>query len=400
MKKKILILIILLQLLHVSCSKHNNLDKNVLLHRSGKESLKIEIIDSILIYEKVSGFDEFIPISVSPSKNKFIIAKKRGGKVLFICDLDTKSYKKFDFNKVKNSQQYPKGINNAGFFNNDIIVITYRNELYMINTTTNKILSKYILPEGYYSSYCKKIISLITEKDTLFISQLYSPNASKYDSEADGFYDLSPISIYSLQRKKFLSVYLPKSTLFRKMNLGQPVVNFTKKENKIFFKVSPENKIYSFRINTKEFKLSPLTSYTFSYLPKQKIKSETKSNKMKDLTLLTSMNPTLGEIVLFKDYLLLNYSEGLNYDEYENYYNPNFSEKERVEYYYNKKRAFINKIDLEKQIIYKPIALPKNVESIAINISDSLFILKPRVMLHKSKGYTPIYIAKINNSYE
>jgi len=324
-----------------------------------------------------------------------MVIPNRGGKKLFIISLNSKRYKVFDFSTIKNEDLYNEGIYNAGFLNNENIIIIYRNELYGININTNKIIFKKDLPKGYYSSYNKKLRTIITKNDTLIVSQLYSKKASEYSSESDGIYDISPISVFSFRKNTFKSIYLPENSKFKTKNFGQPIVDFTVKDKSVFFHVSPENKFYSFNIDKENFKLSKVTSYDYTFLNNDTLIGSEKSVFLKDLVRLTTLNPILWELEFSKNDLIINYCESMNDEIYRNLLSPNFSKKERMNYYDKHKKSYAFRIDLENKTIKDSTLLGRGIESIALKISDSLYVLKPRVAYFEEKGYIPIYLAII-----
>lgn len=394
LKRKFGIVVICFIFFCVGCNERTSEPVIPLISRKGNIP-KLEIIDSLIINDKVGGFNEYIPLDISPSKKKLILMSSRGGKKVLIGDIKNKNFETLDFGNYEKLDSQAAGIYNVGFVSDSTVAIFYKNELSLINLNSRKLISKTTLPQGVYSSYSKKLTTYITNKDTLFVSQLYSPKQSKYGSLSDGFYDLCPLSIYSIKKNQFLPIYLPKSSKFKTKNLGQPIVNFTSVKDTIFFSTSPDNKLYSFILDTKNFKTKNFKTYEFNYSTGDTLLSLERSNRMKDIYRLAAKNPYHSNLVNFNGNILLSFTTGLNEEQYLKVFSHKLTADQRAEFYANKRKSFTEILEKDQKIDYGHIKLNENIESIALKLSDSTFFLKPKTAYYFHKNQIPIYIAKL-----
>ncbi len=382
-----------------SCAHHNSKPPFRLVNGDEKY-LAIKIIDSLMLDVSIGSSNDFLPLSLSPSKRKLLIANTLGTKGFYIVDLLNKNTNFYDLKGYKSLNINKTGVNNIGLVSDTVVSIFYKGRLSLLDYKNKNIFSQTVLPKGYFSSYTKKVIVDITQDDTLYISQLYSPKKGKYNYDTDGFYDICPLSIYSTNKNKFEYIYLPKFSKFRTRNLGQPIVNFTQSADTIFFSASPESKVYSFVFNPKNLKIGALKSYAFRYSTGDTILSLQKSNLIKDVLRTSVKNPYQTGIVKFKNNILLSYSNGLSETEYKLLFSNKFTEEQRANYLLNKRRYYTEILNLSKKKDFGKLLLNLNMEALALQLTDSTYAVKPRSVFYHNDTIVPIYIVKLKMQYE
>ncbi len=358
---------------------------------------KLIIFDSLVIHDKISGFNEYMPLQLSPSGKLLLLMPGRGGKKMIFYNLPKKKIDHIlDFSHLKKDGMYKEGIYNTGFISDSVIAITFKNELFIYNIYSNKLISQTQMPiKGYYSSYTKTLLSIVTEKDTFLISQLYTGTKGKYESETDSFFDLSPVSIYQKSTNRFTTLKLPNSSLFKTKNLGQTIVSFNLIGNDIYFTVSPECTFYKFNLDRKSTEITNFKTHRFKHQYSDSLKMLDHPAEFKNILKLSSSNFYTNSLTGNKDYLLISYTKGLSNDEYNQTLSFETSETDRALNYAKARKSFVMFVNLKRMVNCGIQQLPDNIEGAALMMNDSTCIMKPKTAYFFRKDSIVIYTAKI-----
>lgn len=384
-----LILIIIL----CACDNRSTQNHYLVENNHSNKSLKIELIDSIIIKKEATGIKEYFPLSLSPSKNKMLVLDSRGKSEVFIIDLLSKKSRQIDVEKYINTNDL--GFNNIGFVSDSILSIFKSDNLFLFDFKNDKLISKKKLPSGIFSSYNKNTEIIVTESDTIYIANYHSKKGSDFLNESDGIYDKSVLSLYSSRNNSYKNILLPRISYFKEKNLGVPIVNFVRNHDYIFFSVSPENKFYKFNVDQIKFKVKDLDVYEFSYTYSDSLLSFEKSNYIKDIYKLSMLNPLQEDLVLLDNYLLLSVVKGLNEDDYMSLLTNKGSEKDKLENFTKKRKSYVEIINIKEKEHQGYFELDENVFSISLKLTDSTFVLKPKPSFYHADNKIPLYIVKI-----
>jgi len=350
-----------------------------------------------MIKNNQRGLKEFLPLGLSPSKEKLLLVDGRGKSNVYIVDLPSKAIQYIDLNEYLDERTNNEDLsfNNIGFVSDSILSFFKSNKITLFDFKNQKLISERELPFGYFSSFNKKVEVIVTELDTIYIANYHSKRKSKFYNESDGIYDTAVLSLYSSSNNSFNNIYLPNVSLFKDKNIGQPIVNFVRDQERIYFSVSPENKIYTFKVDELNFQVSGLNAYDFTYTFSDTLLSFEKSNFIKDIYKLSMLNPIQEDIVLSNNYLLLSVVKSLNEDEYMGLLENYESEKKKLENFTKKRKAYVEILDVEKNTHLGHYELDESTFSISLKLTDSTFLLKPKHTFFYFNEEVPLYIAKL-----
>lgn len=354
---------------------------------------RLEIQDSFFLKSKVTGFKNFVPASINGSKSKIIIVPALGSKNFIIYDLEAKSAQEINFKKYLDTVKIKEGIYNIGFYNDSSLLITIQNKIYLYNYFTDKIINYSDIEEkGYFSSYSKTAI-LINRK--YLLSQWYSPKIIN-GSETDHFYEISPLSIYNIERRKFSTLKLPFKSVFKEKNVGQPIVYFDYLNNKGGFVTSPDTILYTFSIDTISGNFMLKKGIVFNTMFSKNLKGLKKDKKLKDIMRITTLNPQLTGLIKMENNWVLSYTRGLDEEEYSKMYEyKNLSTQGKAFAFL--RTGFLIFFDSLFNS-YGSIPLPLNIEGVSMYLGANRFLLKPKISYYYNHDSIPFYIYKLRRN--
>lgn len=355
----------------------------------------LKVVDSFTLKENVGGFDEYIPVALSADKRQLLIAPARGKKIVIVYDLLLRTVKdKIDFGKYLNQKDSREGIYNVAL-SGDNIYVTYRNEVLVYSLKENKLVNRFLTGKisGVYAAYNKQGTISITGKDTVLLSQLFSADKSKYNSEADAVIELSPLSLYSFSGQQYATCKLPSLSLFKDRNLGQSSVSFdyNDKKNRGIMAVSPDTLLYFFSLNNN--KISEDSVWGIRHLFTSAIHGFERSNQAKDIISLTGQNPQITGLQLTDNGIFISYANGLDSSQLEQLYDYTLSTAQRGKLFAQYRKSYLMAIDSNMNC-HGAIPLQENIESLALALDDTRFICKPKVSFYFNQDSIKFYIVK------
>ncbi|MBS0030254.1 hypothetical protein ACTJJ0_23640 [Chitinophaga sp. 22321] len=355
----------------------------------------LNIVDSFVLKDKVSGFNEYIPVALSDNKEQLLIMPARGAKTVIVYDMISRSISnKIDFGQYLNPLDSKEGMYNVALFHGNIYA-TYRNEILVYNIQSQKLINRFLCGKisGAYSAYNKMGIVYTDGGDTAMLSQLFSKDKPKYNSETDAVAELSPISLYLFRDKKYATCKLPDISSFSHKNMGQSSVffDYNKEKNAGVMAVSPDTLLYFFSL--KNHAISKDSVWSLRHLFNTTISGLERSNKAKDIIALTSQNPQITGMQMTSNGIFVSYAQGLDSAQYNKLYDYTVSTAERGKLFAQYRKCYLMVIGNDMSC-RGSLPLQEEIEGISLPLDDTKFICKPKASAYFNQDSIKFYIAQ------
>ncbi|MGO4294000.1 hypothetical protein [Chitinophaga sp. RAB17] len=355
----------------------------------------LNIVDSFVLKDKVTGFNEYIPVALSDNKQQLLIMPARGSKTVIVYDLVSRSVSnKIDFSQYLNPLDSKEGLYNVALFH-DNIYVTYRNEILVYNLDNKKLINRFFCGKisGVYSAYNKAGMVYTDGPDTAMLSQLFSKNKPAYNSETDAVAELSPLSLYLFHDKKYATCKLPDISCFSRKNMGQSSVYFDydRKKNTGIMAVSPDTLLYFFSL--KNHAISRDSVWSLRHLFNTTVNGLDRSNKVKDIIALTSYNPQITGMQMTNQGIFLSYARGLDSMQYNKLYDYTVSTVDRGKLFAGYRKCYLMVID-NNMNCRGSMPLQEEIEGVSLPLDDTKFICKPKASAYFNQDSIKFYIVK------